>query len=337
MSDLLLAYRMRWKRRRLLFRAFRKRRQLDPVEDRTGAIRADEILVLSTIRNEAARLPYFLDYYRKLGVSHFLIVDNASDDGSADYLSAQPDVSVWSTAASYKLSRFGMDWLTGLLAKYGHGHWCLTVDADELLIYPSVERMPLYELTIRLEQSGREAFGAMMLDLYPKGRLGAEKYHPSQNPLDILQWFDAGNYQFKYQDDLQNLLIRGGVRSRVFFGQEPARAPTLSKTPLVRWDRRFAYVSSTHSLLPRRLNQVRSEAPPHPASGVLLHTKFLDVVIAKSEEDRARQQHFENGALFRAYYDALIENPCLWNEESLLFEGWQQLEELGLMSRGDWK
>ena len=337
MSDLLLAYRMRWKRRRLLFRALQKRRQLDLVEDRTGAIHADDILVFSTVRNEAARLPFFLEHYRRLGVSHFLIVDNASDDGSVEYLSAQSDVSLWSTAASYKLSRFGMDWLTWLLAKYGHGHWCLTVDADELLIYPGADRQPLFELTHWLERNGREAFGALMLDLYPKGRLADEKYQPGQNPLDILQWFDAGNYQFKYQDDLQNLLIRGGVRSRVFFDKEPARAPTLSKTPLVKWDRRYAYVSSTHSLLPRRLNQVRSEARPHPVSGVLLHTKFLDVVIAKSREDKKRQQHFENGALFRAYYDALTENPCLWNEESHFFEGWQQLVELGLMSRGDWK
>ena len=52
-----------------------------------------------------------LDHHRKLGVRHFLIVDNASTDGTAQLLD-QPDISLWTTSASYKASRFGMDWLT---------------------------------------------------------------------------------------------------------------------------------------------------------------------------------------------------------------------------------
>ena len=47
-----------------------------------------------TVRNEIVRLPYFLDYYRRLGAGHFLVVDNGSDDGTHEYLADQPDVSV---------------------------------------------------------------------------------------------------------------------------------------------------------------------------------------------------------------------------------------------------
>ncbi|MEC7668014.1 MAG: glycosyltransferase family 2 protein, partial [Pseudomonadota bacterium] len=128
------AYRMRWTRRRLLARAWRKRRQLTSVGDRTDAIAPDDILVFATLRNEAVRLPHFLSHYRALGVRHFLIVDNHSTDNTAAFLRDQPDVSLWTTADSYKKSRFGMDWLTWLMIRHGHGHWCLTVDADELLI-----------------------------------------------------------------------------------------------------------------------------------------------------------------------------------------------------------
>ena len=85
------------------------------------------------------RLPHFLDYYRRLGVDHFLFVDNGSDDGTAEYLAAQPDVSLWATNHSYRLARFGVDWLGWLQWRYGHGHWCLTVDADELLVYPDCQ------------------------------------------------------------------------------------------------------------------------------------------------------------------------------------------------------
>ena len=105
------SYRLRLKRRRFLFRAIRKRRELRPVTNRTKRIKPGDILLFSTQRNEAIRLPYFLKYYRDMGVNHFLIVDNDSTDGSVDYLADQKDVSLWTTPRSYKRSRFGVDWL----------------------------------------------------------------------------------------------------------------------------------------------------------------------------------------------------------------------------------
>lgn len=105
------AYRLRLERRRWQIRAIRKRRELSPVADRTGQIRPDDILAFLTIRNERARLRYFLDYYRRLGVSHFFFVDNGSADGGREFLADEPDVSLWDTEESYRKSRFGTDWL----------------------------------------------------------------------------------------------------------------------------------------------------------------------------------------------------------------------------------
>ena len=131
--SILTTYRLRLARKRWRIRAMRKRHELRPVVSRVGAIRPDSLLLFSTLRNELVRLPYFLRYYRELGINHFLIVDNGSDDGSDALLAAQADVSLWRTTAGYKASRFGVDWVTWLLARYGHGHWCLTLDADILL------------------------------------------------------------------------------------------------------------------------------------------------------------------------------------------------------------
>ncbi|HGG63496.1 MAG TPA: glycosyltransferase family 2 protein, partial [Rhodobacteraceae bacterium] len=256
MGKLWTAYKMRVKRRRLLYRALRKRRQMVSVVNRTAQIQRGDILLFSTVRNELIRLPYFLEYYRKLGVKHFLFVDNDSDDGTVQYLQDQPDVSLWSTKHSYKLSRFGVDWLTWLQIRYGHGHWCLTVDADEILIYPYCDDRPLSALTGWLDSQSITAFGALMLDMYPKGPLDAEIYQPGKDPFKILRWFDAGNYRFQMQEALQSQWVQGGVRDRVFFADQPDRAPTLNKIPLVKWNRRFAYNSSTHSILPPRLNHV---------------------------------------------------------------------------------
>ena len=94
------AYRLRWKRRELIWRAIRARRALTAVADRTAAIRPGDVLAVATLRNEISHLPGFLDHYRRLGVAQFLIVDHGSDDGSDRYLADQPDVSLWRCTAS---------------------------------------------------------------------------------------------------------------------------------------------------------------------------------------------------------------------------------------------
>jgi hypothetical protein len=335
-ADLWLTYKLRWKRRRLLFRALRKRRQIRALVDRTAKIRPMDILVACTVRNEIIRLPFFLAHYRTLGVKHFLFVDNGSDDGTATFLAGQPDASVWTTKDSYKLSRFGMDWLTWLQIRHAHGHWCLTVDADEILIYPHHDTRPLPALTAWLDAACIRSFGALMLDMYPKGPLDAQPYAPGADPFDTLCWFDGGNYMIQKQSVLQRLWIQGGVRARLFFADRPERAPTLGKVPLVKWDRSYAYVSSAHMLLPRKLNQVYDDDGGEYASGVLLHSKFLHLAVAKSAEEKQRQEHFANSALYDSYYDSLIGNPDLWCAWSSRYTGWRQLVAKGLMSKGQW-
>ncbi|MEM9127983.1 MAG: glycosyltransferase family 2 protein, partial [Pseudomonadota bacterium] len=108
---LVRSYRLRLERKRWLIRAFRKRRELKAVVNRTHQIQADDILLVCTVWNEQPRLAYFLKYYRNLGIRHFLFIDNGSDDGTGAYLERQSDVSLWRTEASYKRSRFGMDWV----------------------------------------------------------------------------------------------------------------------------------------------------------------------------------------------------------------------------------
>jgi hypothetical protein len=330
------SYRLRLQRKRWRIRAFRKRRELQPVNNRTKQVRPGDILLFSTQRNEMVRLPYFLKYYRDLGVNHFFIVDNDSNDGSREYLAEQPDVSLWHTGASYKRSRFGVDWLNWLQLRYAHGHWCLTVDPDEFFLFPFCDTRPIRALTDWLDASSIKSFSAMLLDMYPKGRIDAEPYLPGQNPLDIACWFDSGNYTIEKNKRFGNLWIQGGPRSRVFFPDEPEKAPALNKIPLVKWDRRYTYVSSTHSLLPRGLNLVYDEWGGEKASGVLLHTKFLDTFSQKAQEELERKQHYSASAEYKAYAERLAENPDLWCKWSEKYINWRQLEILGLMSKGNW-
>jgi hypothetical protein len=327
---------MRLRRKRAKIRAFRKHFSLRPVSDRTGQIRPGDVLLFSTLRDEYVRLPYFLQYYRDLGIAHFLIVDNDSNDGGTEYLARQPDVSLWTTRASYKRSRFGVDWLNWLQSRYGHGHWTLVVDPDEFLVYPFSDTRPIRALTDWLDSSAVKSFGAMLLDMYPKGRLDAVPYRAGQNPIEIAAWFDAGNYMIEKNRLYGNLWIQGGPRARMFFADNPEKAPALNKTPLVRWDRRYAYDSSTHMLLPRGLNLTYDEWGGEKASGILLHAKFLDTFTAKANEELSRGQHYAGSIEYKAYAAHLRDNPELWCKWSEKYINWRQLEILGLMSKGNW-
>ena len=334
LRDLWSGWRARWKRRRILWRIIRARRALTPVTDHTPAIRPGDVLAFAVMRDEALRLPGFLDHYRAMGVRHFLIVDHDSSDGTGALLAAQPDVSLWRATGGYRASRFGMDWVGWLLARYGHGHWCLTVDADELLVYPGWPTRDLPALTADLDARGTRAMGALMLDLFPKGPIGAP-IPPGQGMLDHLCWFDAGPYRTQIQRPRLNRWTQGGARLRAFFPDRPRRAPTLNKLPLVRWNRRWIYLVSTHSMLPRRLNALYDGPGDPRLSGVLLHTKFLPDAPTNARREAARAEHFHSPAPYADYYAALAQGPDLWHPQAHRWTGdWRQLADLGLMGTG---
>lgn len=330
------AYRMRLRRKRYQIRAARKSRELSAVKNRTKSIGARDVLVFATVRNERTRLPYFLEYYRRLGAGHFLIVDNDSDDDTREYLTRQKDVSLWHTRASYRRSRYGTDWVNWLKRRYAHGAWTLTVDPDEFFVYPFCDTRSMRALCDWLDASSIRSFGTLLLDMYPKGALDETAYLEGQDPFEIARWFDAGNYQISRNPDYGNLWIQGGPRARVFFRHAPEQAPALNKIPLVKWDRRYVHVSSTHMLLPRGLNTVFDEWGGEKASGCLLHAKFLDMFPEKSAEEVARKEHYSGAREYRAYEEHLAGGRSLWCQFSEKYINWRQLEVLGLMSKGNW-
>jgi len=76
------SYRLRLERRRRGLRAFRKSLELTSKANRTHLIKDDTVILICVVRNERVRLPYFFRYYRRLGITHFIIIDNGSVDGT---------------------------------------------------------------------------------------------------------------------------------------------------------------------------------------------------------------------------------------------------------------
>lgn len=305
------------------------------VKDETKRIRKGDILAVIVLRNEAPRIPYFLQYYRHLGVGHFLFIDNVSTDGLMDMLSKEPDCSVWYTEDSYKASKFGIYWANYILRRYGVGHWCLMLDPDELLVYPHMDSRSLRELTEFLDQEGKESFFTLMLDMYGRGTIDETNYSAGQNPLEVCSWFDKTGYYQEYKPANWDWWIRGGVRRRVFCKDDPGEAPALNKTVMVKWRSHFSFTSSAHVLWPRRLNRPHFKDGLAP-TGCLLHFKFLSVFKDKVEEEMQRKQHYGKSKEYISYQDELSKGLCLWHEGSVQFKGWQQCVKLGLMNMGRW-
>lgn len=324
-----------WERRRRLYRAAFKARELTTVRNRMAQAPRGAILLFATIRDEGPRLPFFIDYYRRLGVGHFCFVDNGSTDGGPAFLLAQPDVSLWRTGGSYKRSRFGVDWLNWLLTRHAHGQWCVIVDADEFLTYPHADTRDLHALTAHLEDCEAESFGAMLVDLYGRRPMRETVVGPGEDPIAAAPWFDPPNLCAARDARHHHLWIQGGPRMRSAFAARPGAAPALNKIPLARWRRGYVLESSTHVLLPRRLNRVYGD-PGEALTGALLHAKFLSTLEDKVADESARGQHYAGGREYAAYGRLIERGESLWRPCSRRYEGWRSLTEAGLMSAGGW-
>lgn len=308
--------------------------QLKPRQVDAPAIAKSWSLVVSCVRNELPRLPRFLGHYRHLGVAHFLFVDNASNDGTESYLRSQPDCSVWRAEGSYRQANFGMDWCNHLLARYGVGKWCLTVDPDEFLLFPYCEDRGLRSLTRYMEAINQPSLFAPLIDVYSDRPLSQTTLTADTDPFALCPWLDRFNLTQRWDESKGNFWVQGGVRMRRFFADRPAKAPALNKVPLIRWHRGLRYESSMHHTNSRSLNcTVRGR--PEAVSGVLFHFKYVNLLSQKAAEEMQRGEHYDGSAEYRAYLDA--GDAVLFDPDvSVRFTGTRQLHELGFMQAGGW-
>jgi hypothetical protein len=317
-----------------------------------------EIRLFSKSRNESLRLPAFLRHYRALGVNRFFIADNGSTDGSTEYLRHQPDVHVFTTDQSFRAAGGGTAWLNELLARFGVGRWCVTVDVDELLWYPGVESTGLSALTEYFTEHGYEAMACLLLDMYPRGSLSACSYAAGDDLVEAAPYFDGGPYTRQPHSQCPYFLVYGGARERIFFpearsgwsrslhialyhrllfsipgvktapwivSRKPVFPPCLTKAPLVRWTENSRYLNVNHFV---------SDKVVAPESGVLLHFKMLQDLHRRAVIEAARGEYFDGAIEFQRYVALLRTDPGVdfHYEGSIRIADSAQLIDLGLLT-----
>ncbi len=302
-------------------------------DDRIIDLPATGVLCFMVVRNEAKRLPFALDYYRRLGVCRFFVVDNDSADGAREWLSAQPDVYLWHTRAAFGAARCGTDWTEALLRTYGEGRWCLVVDADELLVYPDSETVPLDAFCAALEGAGYRAAMALMIDMYSDRSLRDTHYEPGTSFLASCPYFDRQVYhdrveRFYGHDEHPSLF--GGVRRRIFGGSEPGKDERffycLNKVPLLKYDPSLVISDNFHWTSCRQVA---------PLAAGLLHFKFTSDFLTQAILESHRREHWQEGAQYAAYAAALERQPALALCDpalSIRYVDSRQLLALGLLN-----
>ena len=136
---------------------------------RTVKASPEDLVVVCLVRNGALYMPEFLHHYRDLGARHFVFLDNGSTDGTADLANGSGDVTVFRTAAPYKIYKDMMKrWL---VERFGPSNWVLCVDIDEFFDYPFRKDVSLPAFLRYLNEGGFTAVVAQLLDMFPEGAI----------------------------------------------------------------------------------------------------------------------------------------------------------------------
>lgn len=265
-------------------------------------------------------LPSFLAHYRRLGVARFVLLDDASEDGSREYLLSQPDVTLVVSGRRFgdrverprrdAIRDYRMDhvWRTCLMARYGSSGWTLLVDMDEFLMLP--DGMDVTDLATRLDARGARLAWAVMLDLYPRS---VEDIFSGAGESDLRQ---SGPWYFDGVPHLRPLRfgpprhVYGGCKARLkerYFGRA-RRSPmqrladrmmgvtlpqsgNLSKPVMMRWRPTDIMLSAHRTTVG---SQARDLLLP------LLHYKFTPGLLRRINSAVSAGGHANNSRGYRA-------------------------------------
>ncbi|WP_192847027.1 glycosyltransferase family 2 protein [Aureimonas sp. AU4] len=266
---------------------------------------AGEIALVCVVRNGLRYLPDFACHYRRLGVDRFLVLDDRSDDGTAEWLLGQPDVDLFRSGLRYAQSEWGRLWRDRLVELHGGDRWYVGVDVDETLVFPGSETRSLRDFIRDLERCGQRRSMAPMIDIYPEGSLcGVAEDWPQGGAAQARDvFFDGDGYEARA--DKFCLSLRGGPRRRLLGFDN-----RLTKFPLVFADAWTGEAgASVHGPRPLARN---FEAP----TAVLLHDKFHKGAVEEWRQLVEENQHFGDGM----YYRPLLERAAT-GDLDLRYEG----------------
>jgi len=257
----------------------------DPFRIVHGRLRDATASAFAIVKNEMYFVRSFLDHHRRLGIDQFVILDDASTDGTRELLASQPDCLVIESPFSFgeavtlpgpdggRRMRAGIAFKSLIPQRFLAGRYALYLDADEYLVLPvGVASVP--ELFGLLERRGIRSVAAGLIDFFPASVTDLDvprELGTSDEMLAAHPWFDAvpllGEKTGKpwpakvSKGTTARLLRKHGIRlvpeamrgaPRWLNRRLPYKYPRSSvlKTPVVRWDPGVEYLNSHRANVP---------------------------------------------------------------------------------------
>lgn len=256
--------------------------------------------VICTQKNNYVYLKEFLPYYRKLGVKHFIFIDNDSHDESFHYLEEQKDVTLYK--APYKfIGTKKAGWKLQALARNGLNKWYLWLDSDEFIAYPEMENYSLERYIKVLSKKNITNVGGFMLDMYPEYNIFDESKNPVRFYEDYI-YFDPDSKYYKFVNDS----LRGGMRGRTLnlYNLKLDKTPLIFCTP-------YNIPNGNHSTFPVRKN-LRDNY-----GCVLKHYKFLSSDKEKYQAIAKSDSGYSSTESLKRYLD--LKNVRIKDSNSVKF------------------
>lgn len=275
------------------------------------------VVVFAVVFNGIDYVRPFLEHYRKLGVRGFVIVDNASTDGTREVLADQPDVVLYDQPGSFRASAHGVAWINPLIQEHAAGRWALFVDIDEHLVFPGLDQgRQLADLVAYAEAEGAGSFPSYMLDMFAtpaSARLGFAGH----------RYFDRQYVSFPSVLPPYRM-VQGGVRGRL-----TGRQFLITKSPLVRVDPDVVFLENNH---------LHTHLPVSSVTTALLHYKFVGDARARFTEAVERGEHFLGGRFYRDMLARLKGRGIRRGVWARTYRGVAQLVRMGLLATTpDWE
>lgn len=255
----------------------------DLIETVSRPVDPDRLSVFSIFRDERAFCPAFFAHYRSLGVEQFVIVDDGSQDGTREWLDAQPDAVVLRMKLGFgieipiridgrrKTERAGTYYKIALPNHFFDGQYVTYADADEFLLLPPGVKS-LHEVVARLRAEGAGSAVANVVEFFPADAAGLQGALPSS--LDGLiaayPWFEP-----------EPLVTLGGAEGKRVQGE--------SKTA-----RLFAHYSVEPKVRRRGLHRLWMPAREKKAQQFQKSARHKTPVVLRDDDNHLVDSHNAN-------------------------------------------
>jgi len=285
-------------------------KSVKPIKTPTINLNKNDPILICAVKDDLERVKLQVEHHRKIGVKHFAYIDNASTDGTFEWLKEQPDVSLFFTDEIFNAS-VKNSWQRQVTDFLGYDRWYLVLDSDELFVYPGIETKHLDVYINFLERKKIRSVLSLLTDMYSSGKL-FEKNTDINEIRNVYCYFDTDTYNVIKK--FHNCCITGGSRTRLFSTNEEVFSCALQKYALVRMSE--SMFMSTHEVCPYKYN--------FETEGViafLLHYKFLpgdDDTYKKHAESKL---YFKDGLEYKRYMTVFEQNQ----DASFYYNGSQKL------------